>query len=60
MGDVIEFPAKKTPVKDFLNKPMHAETVGDYLIVHTGSVVISTLVPLAIQGWILLIQRAKR
>lgn len=46
-------------IKAFLNKPVHESTVGDALVMHTATVLISVLVPMAVQGWVILIQRSK-
>lgn len=47
------------PIKTFLKKPMNESTIGDALTLHASTVLISVLIPMAVQGSLILIQRAK-
>lgn len=53
----LPMPKPKTPVKDFLVKPMQEMTMGDNLLLHTSSTVISLLVGMLFQGAITLGKR---
>lgn len=48
---------KETPVRDFLKKPMHETTVGDTLVLHASTVVLTIVITTAVQGWIYILSR---
>jgi hypothetical protein len=56
VGDIKQFPQKpkdSRAVKTFFNKSTNDMTLGDALIMQAASATVSTVVELALQGWIL-------
>jgi len=53
MNEVGNFPDSPVKaVRRFMNKSMNDMTFGDNLIIYSATIVISTVVPLTIYGWV--------
>lgn len=47
-------------VKDFLNKPTHETTIGDTLLITAATIVMSELIRMSLQGWLIMAKKLRK